>query len=97
MEPMFTGSVNPSSTARRRAPRSTSATRGFSSCACLPARISAARQTSPSEPSTVSGATASTLFNAAMALTGPASLEAVAAVNAANVEWSSARTPCVTT
>lgn len=65
---------------------STSATRGLSRSACFDARICAARQTSPSEPSTVSGATASTLFNAAMALTGPASRDAVAAVKAASVE-----------
>jgi hypothetical protein len=76
---------------------STSATRGRSVTACLPARIAAARQTSPSEPATDSGGMVSALFSTAIALTGPASRPAVAAVKARNVSWSSARTVCVKT
>ncbi len=75
----------------------TSATRGLSVCACFSASRLAAFHTSPSEPVTDSGVIVSALFSTAMALTGPASRLAVAAVNAASACWSSARTPCVTT
>ena len=57
----------------------------------------AAVHTSPPEPSTDSASTVSALFSTASALTGPASLDAVAAVNAASTLASSDRTDWVNT